>query len=94
MDRPRSVDLNILLKIHVLLDERGVGAAAHRLGITQPSASAALDRARRLLDDPLLHRSGRTMRLTPKAKAIREPPRRPYPISEKRAMTYRPSAPS
>lgn len=76
MDRLRSVDLNLLLKIHVLLEERGVGAAARRLGITQPSTSAALDRARRLLGDPLLHRSGRTMRLTPKAEAIREPLRR------------------
>jgi DNA-binding transcriptional LysR family regulator len=76
VDRLRSVDLNLLLTIHVLLEERGVGSAARRLGITQPSASAALDRARRLIGDPLLHRSGRTMRLTPKAEAIREPLRR------------------
>lgn len=76
MDRLKSVDLNLLLKIHVLLEERGVGAAARRLGVTQPSASAALDRARRLLGDPLLHRSGRTMRLTPKAEALREPLKR------------------
>jgi DNA-binding transcriptional LysR family regulator len=76
VDRLRSVDLNLLLKIHVLLEERGVGAAARRLGITQPSTSAALDRARRMLGDPLLHRSGRTMRLTPKAEALREPLKR------------------
>jgi DNA-binding transcriptional LysR family regulator len=76
VDRLRSVDLNLLLKIHVLLEERGVGAAARRLGITQPSTSAALERARRLLGDPLLHRSGRTMRLTPKAEALREPLKR------------------
>ncbi len=76
MDHLKSVDLNLLLKIHVLLEEGGVGTAARRLGITQPSASAALDRARRLLGDALLHRSGRTMRLTPKAEALREPLKR------------------
>lgn len=71
----RDVDLNLLVALDVLLEERKVVSAARRLGITQPSASAALQRCRRLFDDPLLIRAGRGMALTARAEALRVPVR-------------------
>jgi DNA-binding transcriptional LysR family regulator len=41
--------------------------------MSQPATSSALERCRRLLDDPLLERVGSTMRLTAKAEALRQP---------------------
>ncbi len=69
----RQVDLNLLFILDVLLEERKVGAAASRLGLSQPSASAALERCRKLFGDPLLFRSGRAMKLTARGEALREP---------------------
>jgi DNA-binding transcriptional LysR family regulator len=71
----RDVDLNLLVILDVLLDERKVVSAARRLGISQPSASGALDRCRKLFGDPLLIRVGRGMGLTPRAEALRVPVR-------------------
>lgn len=61
--------------LDILLEERKVVSAARRLSMTQPSASAALERCRRLFGDPLLVRSGRGMALTARAEALREPVR-------------------
>ena len=47
-----------------------VTAAAARLGISQPAASAALGRLRRALGDPLFVRQGTRMRATPLAQGI------------------------
>lgn len=69
----RDVDLNLLVVLDVLLEERQVVSAARRLGIAQPSASAALERARKLFDDPLLVRVGRGMELTSRGLALRGP---------------------
>ena len=51
-----SVDLNLLKALDVLLQERSVTRAAHRLALTQPTMSAALRRLRALFDDELLLR--------------------------------------
>lgn len=69
----RSVDLNLLVVLDALLEEAHVSRAANRLGLSQPAASAALDRCRDLFRDPLLERGRGTMRLTPKAEALRVP---------------------
>ena len=71
----REVDLNLLVALDILLEERQVGVAAARLGISQPSASAALDRCRRLFGDPLLVRAGRGMQLTARGKDMQGPVR-------------------
>jgi DNA-binding transcriptional LysR family regulator len=69
----RSVDLNLLVVLDVLLDEAHVTRAADRLALSQPAASSALERCRQLFDDLLLVRNGARMTLTPKAQALRAP---------------------
>jgi DNA-binding transcriptional LysR family regulator len=67
------LDLNLLLSLHVLLDERSVSRAAARVGLSQPAMSRALTRLRDHLGDPLLLRSGRGMTVTPRAEALAAP---------------------
>lgn len=69
----RSLDLNLLVVLDALLDEAHVSRAADRLAMSQPAASAALQRCRYLFRDELLERGRGTMRLTPKAEALRAP---------------------
>ncbi|MTH78368.1 LysR family transcriptional regulator [Paracoccus aestuariivivens] len=69
----RSFDLNLLVILDALLDEAHVSRAADRLGLSQPAASAALQRCRHLFRDELLERGRGTMRLTAKAEALRGP---------------------
>ncbi|MCW2982447.1 MAG: LysR family transcriptional regulator [Conexibacter sp.] len=66
------MDLNLLRAFDALMQERNVTRAGERLGVTQPSASAALARLRLLLGDELLVKSGREMRATPFAERIAE----------------------
>jgi DNA-binding transcriptional LysR family regulator len=66
------LDLNLLTALDALLDERGVGAAADRLHLSQPAMSRTLSRIRRATGDPILVRSGRTMLPTPYAEQIRD----------------------
>lgn len=68
----RSVDLNLLVVLDALLDERHVSRAAARLGLSQPATSSALDRCRHLFGDALLERGRGMMRPTPKAEALRD----------------------
>ncbi len=69
----RTIDLNLLVVLDALLDERHVTRAAVRVGLSQPAASSALDRCRHLFSDPLLERGAGGMRLTPKAEGLRVP---------------------
>ncbi len=66
----RTVNLNLLLALDVLLEVRGVGAAARRLGVTQSAMSHSLRQLRELFDDPLLVREGHRMVPTPRAEAL------------------------
>lgn len=68
-----DLDLNLLRVLDLLLAERSVTRAAHRLGRTQPAVSNALHRLRLLLHDDLLVRGGRGLELTPRAQALRQP---------------------
>ncbi|AHF02956.1 LysR family transcriptional regulator [Marichromatium purpuratum 984] len=53
----RDLDLNLLVVLHQLLEERHVSRAAEQLGMSQPAVSRALGRLRALFDDPLLVRT-------------------------------------
>ena len=65
-----GVDLNLLIQLGALLEERSVTQAARRLGRTQSGLSHALGKLRELFDDPLLVRSGSEMVLTPRAQEL------------------------
>lgn len=72
IDRLARIDLNLLVSLYVLLDERNVSRAAERLFVTQPAASRTLTRLRELFDDELLTRSGNEMVMTPRAQQLHE----------------------
>lgn len=74
--RLAAVDLNLLVPLLVLLEERSVTAAADRVGMTQSALSHSLRRMRRLLGDELLVRQGSSMALTPRALGLVAPLRR------------------
>ncbi len=69
--RLAQLDLNLLVPLDMLLQERSVTRAAARLGLSQPALSAALARLRRHFDDPLLVRVGNAYELSPLAVALR-----------------------
>lgn len=54
----RNVDLNLLVVLHGLLEERHVTRAAKRCFLTQSAMSRALQRSREMFGDALLIRSG------------------------------------
>ena len=63
-----NIDLNLLISMEALLEEKSVSRAARRLSLGQPAMSHNLARLRRLLGDELLVRSAGGM--APTAKAI------------------------
>lgn len=65
-----GIDLNLLVSLRVLLQERSVSRAAQRLGIGQPAMSTQLGRLRRHFADELLTRAGNTYMLTPLATQL------------------------
>lgn len=73
MTRVGQVDLNLLVALDALLREQSVTRAAQRLSVGQPAMSASLARLRRVFDDPLLVRSGRTLTPTPLAQSLVTP---------------------
>lgn len=68
-------DLNLLVALDALLQEKNVTRAAQRVGFSQPAMSAALHKCREYFGDPLLTRAGRQMCLTPRGLALVEPVR-------------------
>lgn len=68
-----GVDLNLLKLFDALLKERSVTRAGQRLGLSQPAASRALARLRRLLNDRLVVRTALGLELTPRAAALADP---------------------
>jgi LysR family nod box-dependent transcriptional activator len=68
-------DLNLLLSLDVLLEERNVTRAAERLFVSQQAASGALQRLRQHFDDELLTRVGRHFEPTPLARSLIVPVR-------------------
>ena len=66
----RNLDLNLLVPLHALLEERQVTRAAERTFLSQPAMSRALERLREMFRDPLLVRSGRTFERTVRGEQI------------------------
>ena len=67
------LDLNLLAALDLLLQERSVTRAAHRLGVTQSAMSHKLRRLREQLGDPLLVPQGRQLVPTARAEALEAP---------------------
>ncbi len=71
--RYKSLDLNLLVALDALLDEKSVTRAAERLNVSQPAMSAALSRLREHFNEPLLVLHGKRMIPTPAALKMSEP---------------------
>lgn len=72
----RHVDLNLLVALDVLIEERNVSRAASRLALTQPTVSGMLRRLRVLFGDDLLVRTQRGMLPTARAESLVQPLKR------------------
>lgn len=68
-----SVDLNLLVALKLLLEERSVRGAARRARVTPSAMSHTLARLRALFGDELLVRAGRELLPTARAEALAEP---------------------
>lgn len=64
------LDMNLLVALEALLEERNVSRAAQRLFITQSAMSKTLGRLRDLFDDPLFIRKSSGMIPTPRAEQL------------------------
>src|SRR5579862_4163432 len=71
-----AFDLNLLIVFDAVMQERSVTRAGHRIGLSQPAMSHALNRLRYMLKDELFVRSPGGMVPTPRAEALAEPLRR------------------
>jgi DNA-binding transcriptional LysR family regulator len=78
----QDIDLNLLRVFDAVLRERGVTAAAARLGLTQPAVSNALARLRALFGDALFVRTPAGMDATPFARGVAEPVRQALALLE------------
>lgn len=68
-----ALDLNLLKLFEALVRERSVTQAGLRLGLSQPAASRALGRLRRMLGDRLVVRGKLGLELTPRGQALAGP---------------------
>ncbi|WP_299538745.1 LysR family transcriptional regulator [uncultured Streptomyces sp.] len=66
------LDLNLVVALRALLEERNVTRAGERVGLSQPAMSAALGRLRRHFGDDLIARTGNTYELTPLGADLRD----------------------
>ncbi|UIJ71121.1 LysR family transcriptional regulator [Aurantimonas sp. HBX-1] len=66
----KAIDLNLLVALDVLLEERSVTAAAKRLGLSPSATSRTLSRLRSAIGDPLLVQAGRSLVPTPYAEQL------------------------
>jgi DNA-binding transcriptional LysR family regulator len=71
----RSIDLNLLVVLDALVEERSVRRTASRIGLSQSATSHALERLRKFLDDELLVRTSTGMEPTPRALELAAPVR-------------------
>lgn len=69
----RNLDLNLLRVLDALFSEGSTVAAGQKIGLSQPAVSAALNRLRRSLDDPLFVRVGAGLVPTDYARSISAP---------------------
>jgi DNA-binding transcriptional LysR family regulator len=69
----RRLDLNLLVTLEALLEERNVSRAAQRLALSQSTVSGMLSRLRLLVDDELFVRSSRGVIPTARAEGLKDP---------------------
>jgi LysR family transcriptional regulator, nod-box dependent transcriptional activator len=79
-----SFDLNLLVALNVLLEERSVTRAAKRLNVTQSAMSASLKRLREAMHDEILVQHGKKM--IPTAHALQLAPKLGAAIQELRSL--------
>lgn len=68
----RSVDLNLLPIFEAIMETGQFSRAAERLAMSQPALSAAVQRLRATLNDPLFTRTSKGVVPTPRAQALYE----------------------
>jgi len=68
--RLKGLDLNLLVALDILLEERSVSRSAERLRLSQPAASAALARLRDYFQDELLVLHGKRLIPTSYAEVL------------------------
>ncbi|KRP43046.1 hypothetical protein TU75_23780 [Pseudomonas poae] len=68
----RKIDLNTIVIFERVMQELNVTRAAKSLGVSQPTVTAALNRLRDRLEDPLFIVGGRSIEPTSKALFIYE----------------------
>lgn len=90
----RSLDLNLLVTLDVLLTERNVTRAARRLNYSQPSVSVHLAKLRDIFGDPLLLPGPRGMQATARAEELRQPLREALESLERAVTPGRPFNPA
>jgi len=71
--RLAALNLNLLVPLQALLEERNVTRAAERCGVSQPAMSRNLAQLRGLLEDTLLVRTADGVQLTERAERILSP---------------------
>lgn len=69
----KSLDLNLLVALKALLEEKHITRAAIRVGLSQPAMSRALARLREVFNDPLLVRGANGLDLSARANDIYQP---------------------
>ncbi|MFE9404949.1 LysR family transcriptional regulator [Streptomyces sp. NPDC006530] len=77
------LDLNLVVALRALLEERNVTRAGQRVGLSQPAMSAALGRLRRHFDDDLLARVGGHYELTALGQVLLDRTSTAYDVLER-----------
>ncbi|UXI76872.1 LysR family transcriptional regulator [Streptomyces vinaceusdrappus] len=77
------LDLNLVVALRALLEERNVTRAGQRAGLSQPAMSAALSRLRRHFDDDLLARVGGHYELTALGQVLLDRTTTAYDVLER-----------
>ncbi|MUK61485.1 LysR family transcriptional regulator [Aliivibrio fischeri] len=67
-----KIDLNLLLTLHLLLEEKSVTRAAQRLCLSQSAVSKNLAKLREQFNDPLFSRTAYGLQPTAKARNLQE----------------------
>ena len=78
-----SLDMNLVVALRMLLEERNVTRAGRRMGLSQPAMSATLARLRRHFGDELLIRVGGGFELTPLAASLVDRTNAAYDLLER-----------
>lgn len=78
-----SLDLNLVVALRALLEERNVTRAGQRVGLSQPAMSASLARLRRHFGDELLARVGGHYELTALGQVLLDRTSTAYDVLER-----------